>query len=132
MNAIAPRTFDARLDSLAKVAVEVGLGLAHGQELVMTAPLDAMPLVRRITEHAYRAGSPQVTTLLTDDATTLARYQHAPDDAFDYAPAWLYEGMAAAYRGGAARLARAARRPMNSRAVCMPYPVPSAPLPRTL
>ena len=50
-------------------------------------------------------GSPQVTTLLTDDVTTLARYQHAPDDAFDYAPAWLYEGMAAAYRSGAARLA---------------------------
>ena len=37
--------------------------------------------------------------------TTLARYQFAPDDAFDRAPAWLYEGMAAAYRSGAARLA---------------------------
>jgi len=105
MNAITSQTLDARLDRLAQVAVHVGLGLQHGQELVMTAPLDAVPLVRRITEHAYRAGCPQVTTLLTDDVTTLARYQHAPDDAFDRAPAWLYEGMAAAYRGGAARLA---------------------------
>ncbi len=107
MNAITPTaaTHDARLDRLAKVTVEVGLALAHGQELVVTAPLDAVPLVRRITEHAYRAGCPQVTTLLTDDVTTLARYQFAPDDAFDRAPAWLYEGMAAAYRSGAARLA---------------------------
>ena len=105
MNAITPQSHEARLDCLAKVAVDVGLGLAHGQELVITAPLDAVPLVRRITEHAYRAGSPQVTTLLTDDVATLARYQFAPDDAFDHAPAWLYEGMAAAYRGGAARLA---------------------------
>ncbi|MGI4946195.1 MAG: aminopeptidase [Janthinobacterium lividum] len=107
MNAITPTaaTHDARLDRLAKVAVDVGLALAHGQELVVTAPLDAVPLVRRITEHAYRAGCPQVTTLLTDDVTTLARYQFAPDDAFDRAPAWLYEGMAAAYRSGAARLA---------------------------
>ena len=49
--------FDARLDRLAEVAVRVGLGLAPGQELVLTAPLDAVPLVRRITEHAYKAGA---------------------------------------------------------------------------
>ena len=96
---------EARLDRLAEVAVRVGLGLARGQELVMTAPLDAAPLARRITEHAYRAGATQVTTLLTDEQATLMRFQHAPDEAFDYAPAWLFEGMAAAFQGGAARLA---------------------------
>ena len=52
----------ARLDRLAQVAVHVGLGLRPGQEVVLTAPFDAMPLVRRITEHCYRAGSPLVTT----------------------------------------------------------------------
>ena len=46
-----------------------------------------------------------MTTLLSDEVTSLARFQHAPDDAFDTAPAWLFEGMAAAYRNGAARLA---------------------------
>ena len=103
--------FEARLDRLAEVAVRVGLGLAHGQEVVLTAPLDAVPLVRRITEHAYRAGASLVTTLLSDEAATLARFQHAPDDAFDAAPAWLFEGMAVAYRGGAARLAIAGANP---------------------
>ncbi len=106
MNVAAVRpTHEARLDRLAQVAVNVGLGLRHGQELVLTAPLQAVPLVRRITEHAYKAGASQVTTLLTDDAATLSRFQHAPDDAFDYAPAWLFEGMASAYRAGAARMA---------------------------
>lgn len=108
MNQLAPlqRPLHAdRLDQLAEVAVRVGLGLARGQELVMTAPVEALPLVRRITEHAYRAGSPLVTTLLTDEASTLARFQHAGDDAFDTAPGWLFDGMAAAFRGGAARLA---------------------------
>ncbi len=33
----------------------------------MTAPLDAVPLARRITEQAYRAGASLVTTLYTDD-----------------------------------------------------------------
>ncbi len=112
MDAIpASSAFETRLDRLAQIAVQVGLGLQPGQEVVLTAPLAAMPLVRRVTEHAYRAGASLVTTLLSDDETTLARYQHAPDAAFDYAPAWLFEGMAQAYRGGGARLAIAGENP---------------------
>ena len=37
--------FEQNLDRLAEVAVRAGLGLAPGQELVMTATLDAVPLV---------------------------------------------------------------------------------------
>ncbi len=104
-------THEARLDRLAEVAVRVGLGLAPGQELVMTAPLHAVPLVRRITEHAYKAGASLVTALYSDDEAVLARFAHAPDAAFDTAPAWLFEGMAAAFRSGAARLAVAGENP---------------------
>ena len=76
MNAmLPPLTHDARLDLLAQVAVNVGLGLVPGQEVVLTAPLAAVPLVRRITEHAYKAGASLVTTLLlSDEVTTLARF----------------------------------------------------------
>ncbi len=66
--ALAPElTLEQKLDNLAAVAVHVGLGLKAGQELVMTASLDALPLARRITEQAYRAGASLVTTLYTDD-----------------------------------------------------------------
>ncbi|WP_270934220.1 aminopeptidase [Falsiroseomonas oryzae] len=99
-------SFEARLDKLATLAVRVGLNLRAGQEVVMTAPIEAMPLVRRIAEQAYKAGSPLVTPLIGDDAVTLARYRHAhPDEAFDVAPGWLFHAMAEAFRGGAARLA---------------------------
>jgi aminopeptidase len=101
----ADATHDARLKGLATIAVRVGLGLKHGQELVMTAPLDAAPLARAITTEAYRAGASLVTTLYSDDHSTLARFAHAPEDAFDTASGWLYEGMAAAFSRGAARLA---------------------------
>ena len=104
-------THEDRLDRLAEVAVRVGLGLRHGQELVLTAPLRAVPLVRRITEHAYKAGASLVTPLFTDDEATLARFRHAPEAAFDTAPAWLFEGMAAAFGKGAARLAVAGDNP---------------------
>ncbi len=102
---------DLRLDRLAEVAVTVGLGLKPGQELVMTAPVEALPLARLIADHAYRAGAALVTTILNDDAMTLSRFQYGVDAAFDAAPSWLYEGMASAYRGGAARLAIAGENP---------------------
>ncbi len=97
--------FEQKLNRLAEVAVHVGLGLAPGQQLVMTATVDSLPLARRITEHAYKAGASLVTTLYGDEESTLLRYRHAPDASFDAAAAWLYEGMAQAFRSGAARLA---------------------------
>jgi aminopeptidase len=105
------RTFEQKLDLLAEVAVKVGLGLASGQELVMTASLDALPLARRITEQAYRAGASLVTTLYSDDEAALMRYRHAPDASFDHAAKWLYDGMGAAFKSGAARLAIAGSNP---------------------
>src|ERR1700742_2818507 len=98
-------TFEQKLDRLAQVAVNAGLGLARGQELVMTASLDALPLARLITEQAYKAGASLVTTLFTDEQSTLLRYRYAGDAGFDTAPGWLFEGMANAFRSGAARLA---------------------------
>ncbi|GBU17759.1 MULTISPECIES: aminopeptidase [Methylobacterium] len=97
--------FAERLDRLAQVAIRVGLNLREGQELVLTAPLEALPLARAITAEAYRAGASLVTTLLADDRQTLARFEHADEAAFDTAAGWLYAGMAEAYRNGAARLA---------------------------
>jgi aminopeptidase len=97
--------FQKNLDRLAEVAVHAGLGLAPGQELVMTATLDALPLARRIIEHAYKAGASVVTPLFTDEESSLLRFRCGSDAGFDAAPSWLYEGMAQAYRSGAARLA---------------------------
>ncbi len=102
----------ARLDKLAEVAVKVGLQLQRDQDLVITAPLAALPLVRLITRHAYKAGAGLVSTFYADEAATLARYEHAPDASFDRASDWLYEGMARAYEKGAARLAVAGDNPM--------------------
>ncbi|MBS1800921.1 MAG: aminopeptidase [Acidobacteria bacterium] len=107
----AALSLDEKLDRLAEVAVKVGLGLKPGQELIMSAPMEALPLARKITEQAYKAGALLVTTLYADDPSTLARYEHAQDASFDYAPAWLQEGVANGFRSGAARLAIAGANP---------------------
>ncbi len=108
---LEPNAHAQKLDQLAQVAIQVGLNLQPGQQLVMTAPLDALPLARRITEQAYRAGASLVTTLFSDDESTLMRYRFAPPSSFDLAAGWLYEGMAAAFKSGAARLAIAGANP---------------------
>jgi aminopeptidase len=107
----ADLAFEEKLDRLAEVAVKVGLGLRAGQELIMSAPMEALPLVRRITEHAYKAGALLVTTFYSDDPSVLARYEYGPDASFDFAPVWLQDGIAAGFRSGAARLAIAGANP---------------------
>ncbi len=70
----------------------------------MNAPIDALPLARRITECAYKAGASLVTTLFGDDASTLLRFKYGPDESFDKATGWLYGGLATALANGAAWL----------------------------
>jgi aminopeptidase len=101
-----------KLDRLAEVAVKVGLNLKPGQDLLLTAPSVALPLVRSIAEHAYRAGAGLVTPILSDEAVTLSRYQFAPDDSFDRAAGWLYDGMSKAFDANTARLAIVGENPM--------------------
>src|SRR5450755_1630294 len=94
-----------KLDRLAEVAVKIGLNLQPGQDLLLTAPTAALPLVRKIAEHAYKAGAGLVTPIVSDEEVTLARYRFAPDDSFDRAAGWLYEGMAKAFGANTGRLA---------------------------
>ena len=94
------------LDKYAELTIKSGLGLRPGQQLLMTAPLEAVDLVRRVTHHAYKAGASLVTTLYNDEQTALMRYTAGHSAAFDAAPQWLFNGMAEAFRdGNCARLA---------------------------
>jgi aminopeptidase len=101
-----------KLDRLAEVAVKVGLRLREGQDLLLTAPAVALPLVRKVAEHAYRAGAGIVTPILSDEEFTLARYRFGHDFGFDRAAGWLYEGMAKAFSENTARLAIVGDNPM--------------------
>jgi aminopeptidase len=101
-----------KLDRLAEVAIKVGLSLQPGQDVLLTAPTAALPLVRKVAEHAYRAGAGLVTPILSDEAVTLSRYQFGADDGFDRAAGWLYEGISKAFDANTARLAIVGEDPM--------------------
>jgi aminopeptidase len=101
-----------KLDRLAEVAIKVGLRLKPGQDVLVTAPQAALPLLRRVAEYAYKAGAGLVTPILSDEAVTLSRYRFAPEDSFDHAAGWLYDGIAKAFDANTARLAIVGENPM--------------------
>ena len=83
-----------------------------GQDLILTAPVEALPLVKRIAVHAYKAGAGLVTPLFSDGELTLARYKYANNASFDKAPDWLYNGIGQAFDNNAARMAIVGDDPM--------------------
>jgi len=100
------------LDKLAELSIKTGVALQQGQDLLITAPLEAAPLVRRLTFHAYKQGCGIVTPLYTDPEVTLLRYKNARKDSFDQATDWLFEAMGAAFDKNTARLAVVGEDPM--------------------
>ena len=101
-----------KIDKLANLAVKRGVGLRKGQNLLITAPIESLPLVRKIAEHAYKEGASIVTPLFTDSDITLSRFKYAPDESFDSATDWLFNGMGEAFDNNTARMAIAGDDPM--------------------
>ena len=102
----------AQIDRLAELAVKTGLALIPGQDLMITAPIEALPLVRKITDYAYKSGACVVTPIFSDPEMVLSRYRNALDASFDQAANWLYDGMGAAFDNNTARLAIVGDDPM--------------------
>ena len=88
----------------ANLCVTTGLDLHEGQELIVSAPIEAQAFVGQVAAAAYRAGAPLVTCLYEDPALIRARFDHGVDEALDCAAGWLSDGVVKAYEGGAARL----------------------------
>lgn len=97
-------SFDDKLDAYAEVVIDIGLNLQRGQRLLVDASVEAAPLVRRVSEQAYRRGARLVDVLWNDPLLTLTRYMHAPDGSFDELPAWRGEAYRAAGESGDAVL----------------------------
>lgn len=96
--------FDDKLAKLAALGVKVGVNLQKGQELIITAPIEASELVLHLTRSAYKVGAKLVTCLYEDPAMIRGRFDYADDDTLDCAPAWLSRGISEALDNGAARI----------------------------
>lgn len=93
-----------KLRNYAKLAIQVGINVEKGQELVINAPVNAITFTRLLVEEAYTAGVKDVLVLWYDEITNKTRFQMAPDEAFETYPAWRAEGLETIAKNGGAFL----------------------------
>ncbi|WP_239256571.1 aminopeptidase [Listeria ilorinensis] len=79
-------TFNEKLAKYAELIVKVGVNVQVDQKVVISANLDAAPLVRLITKYAFENQAKDVIVNWNDEAVTRERYAHAPLSVFEEAP----------------------------------------------
>ncbi|WP_442916889.1 aminopeptidase [Lysinibacillus sp. 54212] len=94
--------FDNYLLKYAELAVKVGVNIQKGQFLYIAASTDTVDFVRLVTKIAYEHGARQVFVDFTDDQITRQRYELAPEDSFDFYPAWKVQERESLAEQGAA------------------------------
>jgi aminopeptidase len=86
--------FETNLAKLSEVIVEVALNLQPRQRLLMVGPLlEHAPLVRQISEKAYKLGARFVDVMWSDELLSLIRFKNAPRDSFKELSSWWINGI---------------------------------------
>src|SRR5262245_44077072 len=99
------------LASYGDLAVSVALNLQPGQRLLIICPLanggcslDPPPLVRAVTDSAYRNGASFVEAIWGDEPMQLSRFRQARNDTFGLFSNWLPDALLHHVEGGHAVL----------------------------
>ncbi len=79
------------MQSLARLAVQVGVNLQPGQTLAVNALVEHAPLVRAVAAEAYGAGARYVDVLYSDQHVRREHIEHASDELLGFSPPWLVE-----------------------------------------
>src|SRR4029079_14571074 len=74
------------LEAYARLAVEVGLNLERGQDVLVIAHLEHAELVRAIARAAYEAGARYVDVKYADARLTRIRADLSPHDGLGWSP----------------------------------------------
>ena len=104
---------DERLETYARLAVQVGLNLQPGQTLGVNALIEHAPLARAIAREAYKAGARYVDVLYPDQHVRRAHIERSRRRRLGHSPAWLVERVEE-FGERAARYARSPATPSRS------------------
>ncbi|MHC5372661.1 aminopeptidase [Enterococcus sp. LJL120] len=92
--------FQAELKKYAQLITEVGVNVEKGHTIVVQASVDQAPLVRLITEHAYKLGAAEVIVQWNDDFiqkeflanADSERLENIPQYVVDRSDDWVAKG----------------------------------------
>jgi aminopeptidase len=82
---------DERLERYAELAVRIGVNVAKGQTVFITARVEHAPFARALTRASYAAGARYVDVFYTDQHVRRAMIEYGPDAALGQTPTWLVE-----------------------------------------
>ena len=94
----------AQIDAYAELLVADGAAIQPGQELVVSAPVEAADFARRVVKVAYACGAGHVTVIWADDAMARLEYENCPLESFQNTPSWKIEQLNSLAEKGAAFL----------------------------
>ena len=77
-----------RLQEYAALLIRVGLNVAEGQTLIISAPVECAYFARMCAEEAYAAGCREVVMSWHDDQLARMKYLHAHEAVFEEVPLW--------------------------------------------
>ena len=74
------------VEGYARLAVEIGVNLQPGQELLVNCDPQHLELARAVARSAYRAGAAYVDVLINDAHVRKAFVELAPEDRLEWTP----------------------------------------------
>ena len=81
--------FNEKLEKYAEIIVKIGANVQKGQKVWINCATDALPLVYKVTELAYKEGACDVNIKLRDDGLTRMHAQYKSKEEYSRISQWL-------------------------------------------
>ena len=80
-----------RIENFAKLAVEFGVNVQKGEDVLITSPVESPELCRLIAKAAYEKGARNVAIDWKDDTITRLTYEYQDQETLNEVPDWKIE-----------------------------------------
>lgn len=80
-----------RIENFAKLAVEFGVNVKKGEDVLITSPVESPELCRLIAKAAYEKGARNVAIDWKDDTLTRLTYEYQDQETLNEVPDWKIE-----------------------------------------
>ena len=82
---------DKRIENFAKLAVEFGVNVKEGEDVLINSPIESPELARLITKAAYEKGARRVSIDWRDGDITRLNYEYQDQETLNEVPDWVIE-----------------------------------------
>ena len=82
---------EKRIENFAKLAVEFGVNVKEGEDVIIYTPVESPELARKMTKAAYEKGARRVSIEWRDDPITRLNFEYQDQETLNEVPDWVIE-----------------------------------------